>query len=129
MPLTKTDDNSWRLYFEPDSNQIDFQDMQKLQFNTYSDNQWTISPPSLKKFIKDFKTVTKDVEDDLSIVNFKAEWSFVRKNPIGKETTKGTKVIPLSKKDMLPIIMMLERDNQEVKLSKSLLQLEDDMML
>lgn len=103
--------------------------MQKLQFNTYSDNQWTISPPSLKKFIKDFKTVTKDVEDDLSIVNFKAEWSFVRKNPIGKETTKGTKVIPLSKKDMLPIIMMLERDNQEVKLSKSLLQLEDDMML
>ena len=55
--------------------------------------------------------MTKDVNDDLSIVNFKAEWSFVRKNPIGKETTKGNKVIPLSKKDMLPIIMMLERDN------------------
>jgi hypothetical protein len=30
LPLTKTDDNSWRLYFEPDSNQIDYQDMQKL---------------------------------------------------------------------------------------------------
>jgi len=85
--------------------------MQKLQFNTYSDNQWTISPPSLKKFIKDFKTVTKDVNDELNIVNFKAEWSFVRKNPIGKETTKGNKIIPLSKKDMVPIINMLERDN------------------
>jgi hypothetical protein len=28
--LSKTDDVSWRLYFEPDSNQIDYQDMQKL---------------------------------------------------------------------------------------------------
>jgi hypothetical protein len=38
QPLTKSDDVSWRLYFEPQSNLIDYQDMQKLQFNTYSES-------------------------------------------------------------------------------------------
>jgi hypothetical protein len=52
--LTKVDDMSWRLYFEPASSQIDYQDMQKLQFNAYSDTQWAISPPSLRRFIHDF---------------------------------------------------------------------------
>lgn len=36
--LTKADDISWRLYFEPQSNQIDYQDMQKLQFTSYSES-------------------------------------------------------------------------------------------
>jgi hypothetical protein len=70
--LTKVDDGSWRLYFEPDSNQIDYQDMQKLQFNTYADSQWTISPPSLKKFINDCKSISKGADKERNIVNFKA---------------------------------------------------------
>jgi hypothetical protein len=45
-------------------------------------------------------------------VNFKAYWSFNRDNPTGKEKTQGYKVIQLTKKDMLPVIEMLERDNQ-----------------
>lgn len=77
-PLTKTDDASWRLYFEPQSNQIDYSDMQKLQFNTYSETQWTISPPSLKKFINDFKSISKDKTKETEIVNFKAQWTFTR---------------------------------------------------
>ena len=87
LPLTKADDVSWRLYFEPDSNQIDYQDMQKLQFNTYAESQWTISPPSLKRFINDFKSVSKDPSKEASIVNFRAYWSFNRDNPTGKEKT------------------------------------------
>jgi hypothetical protein len=109
--LSKTDDFSWRIYFEPESNQIDFKDMQKLQFNTYSDNQWTISPPSLKRFINDFKALAKDKPPDAEVVNFRAQWNFVRQNPPGKEKTEGRKVIGLSQKDFLPVIEMLERDN------------------
>jgi len=35
--LTQSEDNSWRLYFEPESNQIELSDMQKMVFNTFSD--------------------------------------------------------------------------------------------
>ena len=76
--LTKADDISWRLYFEPQSNQIDYQDMQKLQFTSYSESQWTISPPSLKRFITDFKNVAKDQALDAEIINFKSSWTFTR---------------------------------------------------
>ena len=59
-PLTAIDDQSWRLYFEPQNTQVDYEDMEKVQFNTYSDTQWTISPPSLRRFINDFKATSKD---------------------------------------------------------------------
>jgi len=86
--------------------------MQKLQFNTYSETQWTISPPSLKKFINDFKSISKDKTKETEIVNFKAQWTFTRGQPTGTEKTEGQKIIALSKKDFLPVIEMLERDNQ-----------------
>ena len=91
--------------------------MQKIQFNTYSDSQWTISPPSLKRFINDFNNSAKDAGQDVPILNFKAVWTFKRDNPTGKEKTEGRKVIPLTKKDMLPIIMMLEQDQAKRKMS------------
>jgi len=74
--LTQAEDNSWRLYFEPESNQIELQDMQKVVFNTFSDVQWTISPPSLKSFIKDFQNVAAGKSDDEKLVNFILHWEF-----------------------------------------------------
>jgi hypothetical protein len=65
----------------------------------------------LKRFINDFKTVSKDQSKESNIVNFKAQWIFIRNNPAGKEKTLGAKVIALTKKDFLPVIEMLERDN------------------
>ena len=109
--LTKADDISWRLYFEPQSNQIDYQDMQKLQFTSYSESQWSISPPSLKRFINDFKTAAKDKAADADMINFKSSWMFIRDNPTGKEKPEGKKTVALSKRDCMPLIKMLEKDN------------------
>ena len=35
--MTQAEDTSWRLYFEPESNQLELGDMQKMVFNTFSD--------------------------------------------------------------------------------------------
>jgi hypothetical protein len=50
--------------------------MQKVVFNTFSDVQWTISPPSLKSFIKDFQNVAAGKSDDEKLVNFILHWEF-----------------------------------------------------
>lgn len=84
--------------------------MEKVQFNTYSDNQWTISPPSLRRFINDFKTTSKDKDVESQVLNFRAQWMLQRDNPIGKEKTVGYKTVALSKQDFMPVIEMLERD-------------------
>lgn len=118
-PLTKTDDNSWRLYFEPTNRQIDYVDMQKLQFNTYSDNQWTISPPSLRTFIMDFRQSTRDLANDTDVINFKAHWTFTRDNPTGKENTQGYRTIKVSKKAFMPVVQMLEKDSMLKTTSRS----------
>lgn len=86
--------------------------MQKLQFNTYSESQWTISPPALRRFIQDFKLMSKDKANDAVMVNFKAKWTFLRDFPLSKEKVEGGKVIALTKLDLLPVIEMIERDNQ-----------------
>jgi hypothetical protein len=65
----------------------------------------------LKKFINDFKIVSKDKSKESEMVKFKAQWNFVRDNPLGKEKVEGQNTIVLSKKDFLPVIEMLERDN------------------
>jgi hypothetical protein len=78
--------------------------MQKLQFNTYSDTQWTISPPSLKRFIQDFNIQSKGKSDDTEIIRFKADWKLKRDNPIGKEQASGRKEIGLTKGNFTSII-------------------------
>jgi len=104
--------------------------MQKIQFNTYSDSQLTISPPSLKRFINDFNYAAKDLGQDVPIINFKAVWTFKRDNPTGKEKTEGRKEIALTKKDMLPIITMLEQDQAKRKMNvKKQLTLAQSSML
>jgi len=55
--------------------------------------------------------VAKDQALDAEIINFKSSWTFTRGNPTGKEKTEGKKVVALSKKDCLPLIKMLEKDN------------------
>jgi hypothetical protein len=68
---------------------MDPADMQKIIFNTFSDQQWAISPPSMKTFIKDFKNISKGKSDDTKVINFRTEWNFVRKFPVGKEKSSG----------------------------------------
>jgi hypothetical protein len=85
--------------------------MEKLQFTSYSESQWTISPPSLKRFIADFRNVAKDQPLDAEMIYFKSSWTFNRDHPAGKEKPEGKKVVALSKKDCLPLIKMLEKDN------------------
>lgn len=110
--LTQAEDNSWRLYFEPESNQIELQDMQKVVFNTFSDVQWTISPPSLKSFIKDFQNVAAGKSDDEKLVNFILHWEFQRDFPVGKERTAGVNKVSLTKQDIVPVEAILEKDNK-----------------
>jgi len=52
------------------------EDMQKIIFNTFSDIQWAISPPSLKSFIKDFQNIAKQKADGEKLVNFIVKWEF-----------------------------------------------------
>jgi hypothetical protein len=133
QPLTEIDDESWRLYFEPQSNKIDYSDMQKLQFNTYSENQWTISPPSLRRFLADFQEASKDKSHDDEMVNFKAKWQLVREFPLGKEKAEGSKTVALSKKDFEPVLRMIKKDNNLPQLGLPdpgrLAQLSDDNLL
>lgn len=55
--------------------------------------------------------MAKDQALDAEIINFKSSWTLNRDNPTGKEKTLGKKVVALSKKDCLPLIKMLEKDN------------------
>jgi hypothetical protein len=55
------------------------------------------------------------VAPETPIINFRAQWSFKRDNPVGKERAEGTRVIPLSKRELLPIVKMLELDSQRSK--------------
>lgn len=86
--------------------------MQKMTFNTFSDVQWTISPPSLKSFIKDFQNVAKTKSDDEKLVNFIVSWEFLRKFPIGKEKTQGKNVVALTKRDIIPVETILENEGK-----------------
>ena len=45
------------------------------------------------------------------MIRFKSRWTFVRDNPVGKEKVEGEQIVILSKKDFLPVIEMLERNN------------------
>jgi hypothetical protein len=108
--INTDEDTSWRLYFEPESNNIDYRDMQKLVFNTFSDSQWTISPPSLRSFVKDFKVIAKEKGDNDTIVNFILSFEFLRGAPVGKEKARGRHVVELSKNDIIPVETILEKD-------------------
>ena len=70
--------------------------MQKMSFSPYSETKWSISPPSLKKFIKDFNTF-KEKED--TYVEIKSHWQFKRDNPIGNEIASGTERVRIDLKD------------------------------
>lgn len=65
----------------------------------------------MKRFINDFKNAAKDKATDADMINFKSSWTFNRDNPTGKEKPEGKKVVALSKKECMPLIKMLEKDN------------------
>jgi hypothetical protein len=60
--------------------------MQKMYFSPYSETQWSISPPSLQKFIDDFNSFKGQ---DRAFVDIKSSWQFKRDNPIGNEVTSS----------------------------------------
>jgi len=57
-----------------------------MNFSPYSETEWSISPPSLVKFIDDYKNLEGD---KFAFVEVKSSWSFKRKNPMGNEITQS----------------------------------------
>ena len=84
--LTVNDTSDLYNYFYPTSITYDAEEMQKVEFSPYSETEWTISPPSMKKFISDFDNIV-DVEG--SYVDIRVQWSFYRENLLGTETATG----------------------------------------
>lgn len=74
---------------------------------------WTISPPSLRRFLSDFHEVAKDKPDDFDIIKFKSELTFVREFPVGKEKSLGKREILLKKKDVEPVIAIIEKETRK----------------
>lgn len=70
--------------------------MQKMSFSPYSESEWSISPPSLEKFIDDFK---KFKEFDNGYVEIKSSWTFKRDNPIGNEVTNSHSSVKMKIED------------------------------
>jgi hypothetical protein len=70
---------------------------------------WTISPPSLRRFLSDFHDTTKDKPDDFDVIKFKSELTFQREFPVGKEKSIGKREIVLKKKDVEPVIAIIEK--------------------
>ena len=55
LPLKNTDVDPLQDLFESESIFFEPSNMQKLYFSPYSDFEWMISPPSLIKFIDDYR--------------------------------------------------------------------------
>ena len=55
-----------------------------MYFSPYSEMGWSISPPSLQKFIDDYNQLQPSPQ---SFFEVKTSWSFKRENPIGNEQT------------------------------------------
>ena len=57
--------------FTPVNVVFENQNMQKMFFSPYSETTWSISPPSLTKFINDFDNFSNE---EKSYVEIKSEW-------------------------------------------------------
>ena len=82
--LTQDDLATLNHLYVPVTVQFDPADMQKMSFSPYSESEWSISPPSLDKFIADFRRFK---EQDNAYVEIKSTWQFRRDFPIGNEVT------------------------------------------
>jgi piezo-type mechanosensitive ion channel component 1/2 len=82
--LDESDFGSLTLLFSEGSTKFEREDMQKMYFSPYSEMGWSISPPSLQKFIDDYNQLQPSPQ---SFFEVKTSWSFKRENPIGNEQT------------------------------------------
>ena len=57
-----------------------------MNFSPYSEAEWSISPPSLVKFIEDYRNLE---DEPYAFVEVKSSWSFKRSNPMGNEITQS----------------------------------------
>ncbi len=76
--------------------------MQKMYFSPYSELSWSISPPSLQKFIEDYQQLKADTSG--AFFEVKTQWVFARDNPIGNEETRQEMRTRLPLEQLEPII-------------------------
>ena len=76
-----------------------------MHFSPYSESEWSISPPSLKKFIDDYNHFKND---PYAFVEVKSNWLFKRNNPVGNEATASEFKSRMSILKLQPIVSMLE---------------------
>lgn len=55
-----------------------------MRFSPYSEQEWSISPPSLQKFIQEYN---EDNNNNQSYIDVRSIWSFRRNDPMGNEVT------------------------------------------
>lgn len=79
--------------------------MQKMNFSPYSETEWSISPPSLQKFIDDYNMLKSD---QFAFVEVKSSWNFKRSNPMGNEATQSETKTRMSIQKLQPIVDMLD---------------------
>lgn len=70
--------------FIPINVKFDEKDLQMMHFSSYSESDWLISPPSLRKLIQDYNSVK---DDPSAYVEIASVWNFRRDGPIGNENT------------------------------------------
>jgi hypothetical protein len=76
--------------------------MQKMYFSPYSELSWSISPPSMQKFIEDYQQLKSENLD--AFFEVKTQWVFERDNPIGNEETRSEMHTRLPLNQLEPII-------------------------
>jgi hypothetical protein len=78
--------------------------MQKMSFSPYSESEWSISPPSLDKFVADFRRFK---QQDNAYVELKSTWQFKRDFPMGMELTTSHNSVKMRIDEFQPIINLL----------------------
>jgi hypothetical protein len=102
--LSGEDFTSMTGMFQEGGTKFDRDDMQKMYFSPYSELSWSISPPSLQKFIDDYLAL---MASTATFFEVKTQWTFRRENPIGNEQTGQEIRSRLQISQLQPVIDLL----------------------
>lgn len=95
--------------FSPLDVEYNVADMQKMQFSPFSETSWTISPPMLEKFIKDFD----DIDDAQgAYITVRGKWIFNRENPVGAETASGESIVKIPTHELTGVVNVIKTRGQ-----------------
>ena len=78
-----------------------------MQFTPYSQQNWVISNPSLDRLVQDYQVYSKN---PAAVFDVKSSWAFVRDQPSGTETTKGSLTSTIDLNKIQPFVELLNSE-------------------